>query len=134
MSLFQQAPAESYRETVPLLADLIERDGPQCVWCGRELWPSDLTAEHLLPRSRGGHATAENLTVACRRCNRGRGPRSVTAYVRAQRQAGAAPRTATLVEALTRLAASQRRPHAAYGTRQLALLRELDAGDQSSAA
>jgi HNH endonuclease len=117
-----------------LLGDLIARDDPACVWCGRELWRSDLTAEHLLPRSRGGHGTLENLTVACRRCNRARGTRSVTAYVRARRQAGAAPRIDTLLGALARLAASPRRPHAAYGARQLALLRDLAADDQSSAA
>jgi hypothetical protein len=134
MALFQQATAERYRETMSLLDDLIERDGPQCVWCGRELWPADLTAEHLLPRSRGGHATSENLAVACRRCNRARGTRSVIAYVRGQRQSGSAPATATLIAALTRLADSPRRPHAAYGARQLALLRELEAGGQSSAA
>jgi 5-methylcytosine-specific restriction endonuclease McrA len=108
-----------------VLVEAIERDGPACVWCGRELWRADLTAEHLLPRSRGGHATLENLVVACRRCNRARGPRPVTAYVRAQRDAGAAPRTATLIEALTRLAASDRRAHATYGARELALLRDL---------
>ncbi len=110
-----------------LLGELVARDGPGCVWCGRELWESDLTAEHLLPRSRGGHATLENLAVACRRCNRARGTRSVSGYVRAQLQAGAAPRVPALLAALSRLSSSQRRVHAAYGARQLALLRELAA-------
>lgn len=108
-----------------LLGELIERDGPACVWCGRELWLADLTAEHLLPRSRGGHGTRENLVVACRHCNRARGPRSVTGFVRTQHEAGMTPRGQTLLRALGRLAASDRRAHATYGARELALLREL---------
>ena len=45
---------------------LLARDGGGCVWCGRELWRSDLTVEHLCPRSRRGSSLAENLLVACR--------------------------------------------------------------------
>jgi hypothetical protein len=105
-----------------IVAELIERDGAQCVWCGRDLWPADLTAEHLLPRSRRGHTTPENLAVACRRCNRARGTQAVSAYVKAQREAGAQPRVDTLLGALDRLARSARRAHAEYGERQRALL------------
>src|SRR5438270_11680236 len=101
-----------------VLTELIERDGGACVWCGRELWRCDLTAEHLLPRSRRGHGTLENLAVACRRCNRSRGTQSVSAYVRGLRDAGGTPPTDTLLAALRRLAASPRRAHAAYGARQ----------------
>jgi HNH endonuclease len=68
---------------VPMgVEDLIERDGPSCVWCGRELWRRDLTVEHVVPRSRGGRTTSENTVVACRSCNRRRGSRPVDAYVR----------------------------------------------------
>jgi hypothetical protein len=102
--------------------DLIERDGAACVWCGRELWRSDLTAEHLLPRSRRGHGTPDNLAVACRRCNRARGTQSVSAYVKALQDAGGQPRIETLLAALRRLAGSPRRAHAEYGARQLALV------------
>jgi 5-methylcytosine-specific restriction endonuclease McrA len=35
-----------------------------------------------VPRSRGGHATAENAVVACRSCNWRRGSKPVDAYVR----------------------------------------------------
>lgn len=114
------------------LSELIERDGPRCVWCGRQMWPADLTAEHLLPRSRAGHTTAENLAVACRRCNRARGPRSVAAYVRELRATGRQPRLGTLRAALGRLAVSERRAHAQYGARQLELLDRL-AGEASVA-
>lgn len=110
-----------------LLAELIERDGAACVWCGRELWRSDLTLEHLLPRTRGGHTSPENLAVACRRCNRARGARAPVAYARSLRATGAEPCLDALESALARLATSQRRAHAAYGARQLSLLRALGA-------
>ena len=68
---------------MPVSVDhLIERDGPSCGWCGRELWRRDLTLEHVVPRSRGGHMTEENALVACRRCNKRRGSKPVDAYVR----------------------------------------------------
>ena len=71
------------------IEQLIERDGPGCVWCGRDLWRGDLTLEHVVPRSRGGHMTADNALVACRRCNRRRGSRPVDAYVRELLREGA---------------------------------------------
>lgn len=108
------------------LAELIERDGPICIWCGRELWPGDLTAEHLLPRSRGGRGVPENLAVACRACNRRRRTRPVAGYVRAQLDAGFAPRLDLIDAALLRLSGSPSREHAAYGRRQLALLARQD--------
>ncbi len=104
------------------LAGVIARDGPRCVWCGREAWAEDLTLEHLLPRSRGGRGHGENLAVACRACNRARGSRPVVAYVRALLAAGASPRLDHLTRALERLSASRAPGHADYGRRQLALL------------
>lgn len=110
------------------LAEVTARDGAICVWCGAEPWPVDLSVEHLLPRTRRGRGLPENLTVACRRCNRRRGARSVVAYVRAQRQDGQAPRVDLLIGALTRLSGSLSPRHAEYGRRQLSLLqRELRA-------
>jgi 5-methylcytosine-specific restriction endonuclease McrA len=107
------------------LDSLITRDGEVCVWCGRELWRNDLTAEHLLPKARSGRGVPENLAVACRWCNRRRRTKSVAAYVRAQIDAGARPRVDLLTAALERLSASASRPHAQYAERQLALLRRL---------
>ena len=102
---------------------LIERDGPACVWCQRELWRRDLTLEHVVPRSRGGHMTDENALIACRRCNRRRGSRPVDAYVRELLREGTEVDVAALQRALTRLAQSRRRAHrdAAAG-----MLRRLD--------
>jgi 5-methylcytosine-specific restriction endonuclease McrA len=104
---------------------LIARDGGTCVWCGREPWASDLTAEHLMPRSRRGRTLPENLAVACRPCNKRRRTKPVVAYVRAQRQDGLEPRVDLLRDALDRLTRSQSTAHADYGRRQLILLDRL---------
>jgi 5-methylcytosine-specific restriction endonuclease McrA len=104
---------------------LIDRDGRTCVWCGRKPWPADLTAEHLLPRSRRGRTVSENLAVACRSCNKHRRTKPVVAYVRAQRQDGYEPRMDLLEAALERLRRSGSSAHAQYAERQLALLDRL---------
>ncbi len=42
------------------------RDRFSCQYCGSR---DDLTFDHLLPRSRGGHTTWENVVAACSGCN-----------------------------------------------------------------
>jgi hypothetical protein len=108
------------------LGQAISRDGQQCVWCGRAAWPDDLTLEHLLPKTRGGRGLPENLTLACRRCNRRRGAKPVIAYVREQLEAGQQPQMDLLRVVLERLSRSGSRPHAEYGGRQLELLGRID--------
>ena len=104
---------------------LIERDGPSCVWCGRELWRRDLTVEHVVPRSRGGHTTSENAVVACRSCNRRRGSRPVDAYVRDLLRDGADVDVAALRRTLDRLVRSERRAHRQAAAGQLRRLNAL---------
>jgi 5-methylcytosine-specific restriction endonuclease McrA len=104
---------------------LIGRDGGICVWCGREPWTADLTAEHLLPRARRGRTQPENLAVACRPCNKRRRTKPVVAYVRSLRDAGYEPRVDLLEGALERLSLSASPAQAEYASRQLALLDRL---------
>ncbi len=42
------------------------RDRFECQYCGNG---KDLTFDHLVPRSRGGHTTWENVVAACSPCN-----------------------------------------------------------------
>ena len=86
------------------------------------MWPRDRTVEHLLPRSRGGRTTDDNLVVACRRCNRARRSRPVVAYVRERVGHGLEPRTDVLQRALDRLRESEHRAHREYGATQRRLL------------
>ncbi|MEX0268300.1 HNH endonuclease [Leptolyngbyaceae cyanobacterium UHCC 1019] len=52
---------------------LIVRDGSCCCWCKKTLASTELTIEHMKPKSMGGKNDLENLRLACRQCNRGRG-------------------------------------------------------------
>jgi len=45
------------------------RDGYQCQYCGVRKHSSELTLDHVDPRSRGGRNTWENLVAACKACN-----------------------------------------------------------------
>ena len=45
-----------------------ERDGYLCSYCGNTDGPFEI--DHIFPRVKGGENTLENVTVACRRCNR----------------------------------------------------------------
>lgn len=49
--------------------NIFERDKNTCQYCGRRAPRSDLTLDHVIPRSRGGFDSWENLVLACMRCN-----------------------------------------------------------------
>jgi hypothetical protein len=53
-----------------LMKTLIERDGAQCAWCGKE---SDLVADHVVPKSEGGIDALQNMQVLCGSCNSQKG-------------------------------------------------------------
>ena len=52
------------------------RDNYTCQYCGRQ--SGDLTIDHVVPRSRGGGHTWENLVSACKNCNHRKGGKSLT--------------------------------------------------------
>lgn len=52
-----------------LRQQVFERDKFTCVYCQAKPEGRDLQADHVLPRSRGGLSTTENLVCACRLCN-----------------------------------------------------------------
>ena len=53
--------------------NILLRDRNTCQYCGEVLSASDLTLDHVVPRSRGGASTWENLVAACHTCNRRKG-------------------------------------------------------------
>lgn len=50
-------------------ANLWLRDGGRCVYCHGTLPTSEVTFDHVMPRSRGGDASWENIACACAPCN-----------------------------------------------------------------
>ena len=45
--------------------NILLRDGHRCQYCGRVFESSQLTLDHIFPRSRGGRSTWDNLVAAC---------------------------------------------------------------------
>ena len=66
-----------YRISIPLTRrTVLARDHYTCQYCGRQPPRKELTVDHILPRSRGGHTTWENVVTACQRCNGRKGNRT----------------------------------------------------------
>lgn len=52
------------------------RDNETCQYCGTQPGRSQLTMDHVVPRSQGGATTWENVVTACRDCNHRKGGRT----------------------------------------------------------
>ncbi len=66
------------------------RDGYTCQYCGRQ--SHDLTIDHVVPRSRGGVHSWENLVSACKPCNHRKGGKLPAEARMALRKAPREPR------------------------------------------
>ncbi len=56
--------------------NLFARDRNQCQYCGKHFTTSELSIDHVKPRSLGGGDSWENLVCACIRCNAKKGGRT----------------------------------------------------------
>ena len=59
-----------------LRTKVLMRDRYRCQYCGGRGTATDMTLDHILPRSRGGRTTPENLAACCRTCNNRKGDRT----------------------------------------------------------
>ena len=55
-----------YRQVNLTKQNIFKRDGHKCGYCESK---ENLTLDHILPRSRGGGNSWENLVTCCTRCN-----------------------------------------------------------------
>jgi len=62
-----------YKSIVLSRYNVMKRDANQCQYCGSK---SSLNIDHIIPRSRGGEDTWENLITACNDCNVRKGNRT----------------------------------------------------------
>ena len=53
--------------------NILLRDRNTCQYCMLALASGELTLDHVIPRSRGGSSTWENLVACCHPCNRTKG-------------------------------------------------------------
>jgi 5-methylcytosine-specific restriction endonuclease McrA len=56
--------------------NIFARDGNRCQYCGRKFPSSELSLDHVTPRSRGGETTWENIVCSCVKCNVKKGGRT----------------------------------------------------------
>ena len=65
----RETPKSTGREPIPqdLMDAVWNRDGGQCVKCNST---QDLEYDHMIPLSKGGANTYNNIQILCRKCNR----------------------------------------------------------------
>jgi hypothetical protein len=56
-----------------LRRSVIDRDGPRCVYCDDDLTNAEIHLDHVIPESKGGLTSLNNLQVTCRKCNLAKG-------------------------------------------------------------
>ncbi|MFT4049222.1 MAG: HNH endonuclease [Solirubrobacterales bacterium] len=71
---YVRIPYQSLRRKITRRA-VFARDGWECQYCGRR---GSLTMDHVIPRSKGGDTSWENVVACCAGCNRRKGDRSVS--------------------------------------------------------
>ena len=59
-----------YKSIVLNRQNIFKRDKHQCQYCGKR---KELTLDHVLPKSRGGKTSWDNLVSACKSCNSKKG-------------------------------------------------------------
>jgi 5-methylcytosine-specific restriction endonuclease McrA len=69
--------------------NLFARDHNTCQYCGKHHTTSQLSLDHVIPRSRGGKTTWDNIVAACLKCNvqSGRTPPKPTSWFDAHQAA-----------------------------------------------
>ena len=55
--------------------NIFARDDNRCQYCGKKFPTPELSLDHVIPRSRGGRTSWENLVCSCTRCNARKGGR-----------------------------------------------------------
>ena len=72
---FKQLKSAGKRVTTARRRLIVERDNFACYMCNSVVTLKSAEIDHLIPRSRGGSSSPNNLSTACLPCNRSRGNR-----------------------------------------------------------
>ena len=57
--------------------NILLRDRHRCSYCDKPFHPSVLTLDHVIPKSKGGRDTWDNLVACCDFCNKKKGDKSL---------------------------------------------------------
>jgi 5-methylcytosine-specific restriction endonuclease McrA len=66
---YVRIPRDTHRRKITRRA-VFARDGWTCQYCGSR---ANLTVDHVIPRSKGGGSSWENIVASCAPCNRRKG-------------------------------------------------------------
>jgi 5-methylcytosine-specific restriction endonuclease McrA len=69
---YVKVPRDAHRRKITRRA-VFARDSWTCQYCGSR---SNLTVDHVIPRSKGGSSSWENIVASCAPCNRRKGDRT----------------------------------------------------------
>lgn len=70
LSAYDRVPRRTVRFS---RRNIFLRDRNTCQYCGRSFPSGDLNLDHVVPRSRGGETTWENIVCSCLPCNKRKG-------------------------------------------------------------
>ena len=71
LTSYVRIPHDTHKRKITRRA-VFARDGWECQYCGSR---GALTVDHVIPRSKGGGSTWENIVASCGPCNRRKGDR-----------------------------------------------------------
>jgi len=73
LTLYDRLPTNKVRLS---RRNIFARDGNRCQYCGRKFPTSELSLDHVIPRSQNGKTVWENLVCCCVSCNVRKGGRT----------------------------------------------------------
>ncbi len=73
LSIFDRLPKQDVKFN---RRNIFARDGNRCQYCGKKFPTTELSLDHVIPRSRGGGSTWENIVCCCLKCNIRKGGRT----------------------------------------------------------
>lgn len=65
-----------HKRPIPSRKNIFVRDGYRCLYCGAKSPRVTLELEHVIPKSRGGQGSWDNLVSACHACNQKKADRT----------------------------------------------------------
>jgi len=71
LKTYVRIPHDTHKRKITRRA-VFARDGWECQYCGSR---GSLTVDHVIPRSKGGGSTWDNIVASCAPCNRRKGDR-----------------------------------------------------------